>query len=540
MSNLKTILTRLICLMIFLATSILAGAQQTVFELFKNDASLGDYYFEQKNYQGALKLYLNAAKKSPLTSENHIKVARCYYSLKQYQHSIDYYNHYMKAKQNLPLDDLYCYAEALTVTSNYSEAIESYRKYLAQEPDDEMVIKKIWRLNNIQYLYEDSSQFSIRPISLNTPFGEICPVYFQKGIVFMSNRKETQLVEKVNASLDAPFYRIYYCPVNGETVTDDDLQYGEVSSFNKAFSSRYNAGPVAFYDHDTKMIFTSTGSDVNGNGVRTLQLFFAEKNNGAWAVTKSFPYNSLLFSISDPTISEDGSILCFSSDMNGGFGGRDLYKSTYENGRWTKPQNLGEAINTSKDEAFPYLHKDHTIYFSSNGHPGMGGLDIFKTAIRGDEFGEPENAGYPINSTYDDFGIIIDSLEQHGYLSSNRGHGGFNDDIYAIDMDLQSFPISISGVIKFKEMDWDDSKELEIMSNTKIAVIDNMRNTVVHESVSDRDGNFNITIPYYSKYVIRVKQEGDDEHVAVLEIPKRKKDLSAYEIVIVKDVFKKK
>ncbi len=195
----------------------------------------------------------------------------------------------MKAKQNLPLGDLYCYAEALTVTSNYSEAIESYRKYLAQAPDDEMVIKKIWRLNNIQYLYEDSSQFSIKPITLNTTFGEICPVYYQKGIVFMSNRKETQLVEKVNASLDAPFYRIYYCPVSGETFVDDDMQYGEVSSFNKAFSSRYNAGPVAFYDDDTKMVFTSTGSDVNGNGVRTLQLFFAEKNNGAWAVTKSFP-----------------------------------------------------------------------------------------------------------------------------------------------------------------------------------------------------------------------------------------------------------
>ncbi len=223
MSYLNTISTKLIGLTIFLSTSILVNAQQTVFELFKNDASLGDYYFEQKNYQGALKLYLNAAKKSPLTSENHIKVARCYYSLKQYQYSIDYYNHYMKAKQNLPLGDLYCYAEALTVTSNYSEAIESYRKYLAQAPDDEMVIKKIWRLNNIQYLYEDSSQFSIKPITLNTTFGEICPVYYQKGIVFMSNRKETQLVEKVNASLDAPFYRIYYCPVSGETFVDDDM-----------------------------------------------------------------------------------------------------------------------------------------------------------------------------------------------------------------------------------------------------------------------------------------------------------------------------
>ncbi|HEX5170219.1 MAG TPA: hypothetical protein VFW11_13670 [Cyclobacteriaceae bacterium] len=512
-------------------------AQQTVFQLFRDGVDLGDQYFEQKNYPDALKLYINASRKKSFSSENHLKMARCYYSLKQYKQSINYYSHYLSGKHTLPPADLYNFAEALAVTANYGKAIESYREYLVTNPKDEVVIKKIWRLNNIQYLYEDSAQFSVKPISFNTNLGELCPTYFNHGIVFISNRKETQVVEKVNASLDAPFYKIYYCSASEGSA--EDISYNKVLAFDKAFMSHYNAGPVGFYDNDNKMVFVTTSVDPGANGVRTLQLFFGELNNGKWTITKSFPYNSLIYSISDPSISNDGTTLYFSSDMPGGFGGRDLYKSVFIDGRWSKPVNLGEGINTAQDEVFPYLHLNNMLYFSSNGHPGLGGLDIFKARANRSNFEEPQNAGYPINSSYDDFGIVIDSMGEHGYFSSNRKRGGYDDDIYELEMDLQQFPLEISGVIKYKESDWDDSKELQIMRNVKISVIDQDRNEVVHESVSDEDGNFNIVIPYFSKFVIRVIQPGEDNHVVALEIPKRRKELSAYEIVIVKDIFKK-
>lgn len=515
-----------------------ASGQQTVFGLFRSNASLAKKYYEEKNYQDALLLYQNAARKKPSVSEYELGIARCYFSLKQPGQAIGYYDKYLEEKRTLPWSDLYIYAEAQAATSNYGTAIEYYRKYLAKDSNDEIVIKKIWRLNNLQYLYEDSAQYEVRPVPINTDAGELCASFYKNGIVFMSNRKETELIEKVNAALNAPFYKIYFSGIKDNGSDNQGKVYSESIPFDMELTSRFNAGPAAFYDGDSKMVFVSSGRETGIKGKRTLQLFFAEVKGGRWSMTEAFPYNSSQYSISDPSISEDGKTLYFSSDMSGGFGGRDLYRSTFENGKWMRPVNLGEAINTSQDEVFPYVHLNRTLYFSSNGHPGIGGLDIFKSAIIEDQFTEPDNVGYPVNSSQDDFGITLDARETHGYFSSNRMNGGFNDDLFELDMDLQTYPVTISGTLKYKEVTWGDSLALEIMPHTKVTLIDNVRKKVVHESTTSEDGHFTIVIPYFSTYVIKVIGEDEQEHMAVLEIPKRRKDLSDHEIVIVKNLFK--
>jgi len=268
-----------------------------------------------------------------------------------------------------------------------------------------------------------------------------------------------------------------------------------------------------------------------------MRLYFAEIREGHWKITTAFPYNSEEYSIYNPTTNESGTLLYFSSDMKGGFGGKDLYKSENNNGQWTTPVNLGEIINTSQDEVFPFLH-DRTLYFSSNGHPGLGGLDIFKTEPGNSASIEVENVGYPLNTNFDDFGIVIDSLNTHGYLSSNRKGGGYNDDVYEFDMDLQTYPLEINGVMKFKEHSWTDTLELKLMPNAKIDLIDNVRNITVQESKCNDSGKFSLTIPYYSKYKIRVVSEDKDENIVSLEIPKHRKGQGKHEIVIVKDPFK--
>jgi hypothetical protein len=194
-------------------------------------------------------------------------------------------------------------------------------------------------------------------------------------------------------------------------------------------------------------------------------------------------------------------------------------------------------VNTAQDEVFPYLHHN-TLYFSSNGHAGLGGLDLFKSEITADRFDEPQNIGYPLNTNYDDFGITIDSLNTHGYFSSNRSRGGYNDDVYEFDMDLQTYPLEINGVMKFKEQDLTDSSELRITPHARIYLIDNIRDVIVHESSSDADGNFSMAVPYFSKYKIRVVTQEGDENIVSLEIPKHRKEDSRHEIVIVKDLFK--
>jgi hypothetical protein len=224
--------------------------------------------------------------------------------------------------------------------------------------------------------------------------------------------------------------------------------------------------------------------------------------------------------------------------MSGGFGGKDIYRSRYQGGQWSAPENLGETVNTVYDEVFPYLHLNKTLYFSSNGHPGLGGLDIFKVLLKENDFDEVQNAGFPINTKSDEFGIIIDSLSTHGYFSSNRKKGGYDDDIYEFDMDLQTYPLDISGLIRFKEHNWSDSSEIKPLGNAKFFLVDNIRNVVVYENSSDSTGNFSLLIPYFSKYRIRVVEEGGEEHVVSLDIPKHRKLHNKHEIVIVKDAFR--
>jgi tetratricopeptide (TPR) repeat protein len=523
-----------LCMLLVLIAST-AMSQETVFALFKNDLKLADRYFEDRDYQNALKLYKSFARKHP-SKDVDLKIARSHHFLKQYHEAIAAYEK-CTSRNALSTPDLYYYAEAQSGILNYEKAVESYQACLGQVPDDQLIMKKIWRLNNLQFLYEDSLHYEVRPVQFNTEYGELCAVPYKNGVVFISNRKEVQVIEKNDASTHAPFYKMFFSPVLTDTVNDESFHYGRPLAFNKELNSKFHAGPLAFYDGEKKMVFSAASEKAGRNGARTMHLYFAEIKDGHWKITTAFPYNSEAYSIYNPSINESGTLLYFSSDMKGGLGRKDLYKSENKNGQWTKPVNLGENINTSQDEVFPFMH-DRTLYFSSNGHPGLGGLDIFKAESNNSAFAEVENVGYPLNTNFDDFGIVIDSLNMRGYLSSNRKGGGYNDDIYEFDMDLQTYPLEINGVMKYKEHSLMDSSELKLMPNAKIQLIDNARNITVQESTCNDAGNFSLTIPYYSKYKIKVVSEDNDESIVSLEIPKRRKSHGRHEIVIVKDPFK--
>ncbi len=510
--------------------------QETVFTLLKKNSRLADDYYQNKNYQAAIPIYEKLYKRDPLSTTLPIKIARSFYFLKEYEKAITAFE--SKRNSDETAEDIFYYAESVSATGNYEKAISVYREFLKKKPADPIMTQKIWRLNNIHYLYEDSLHYAVRPISLNTINGELCATPYKDGLIYISNRKEAQIVEKIDGRVGKPFYKAYYAVAAADSIKRNILTYKKPSLFGKNLYSGLHAGPMAFYQHQKKMILVSTGQRTKEKGTRTLQLFFAMEQDGHWEITHSFPYNSNEYSITDPTINEAGTVLYFSSDMKGGFGGKDLYRSYYQNNQWTKPENLGDGINTPYDEAYPFLHRNATLYFSSNGHPGLGGLDIFKSQLRVNEFDEVVNAGYPINTHADEFGISIDSLSTHGYFSSNRSKGGYDDDIFEFDIDLQTYPLEISGWMRYKEFNWSDHSELKPFANAKFFLIDNLRDVIVQQGTSDDKGNFTWTIPYFSKYRIRVVGPDNDEHIVSLEIPTSRKMLSKHEVVIVKDAFK--
>ena len=149
-------------------------------------------------------------------------------------------------------------------------------------------MKKIWRLNNIKYLFEDSIHFTVRPVEFNTNDGELCAVPFRNGVVFISNRKEVQPIEILDASQHAPFYKVYFSRTKRDSTISGKLSYETPFVFNRDFNSGFHAGPLAFYDNTRKMVFAATADKTGRDGSRTLQLYFGQNINGTWKISYHF------------------------------------------------------------------------------------------------------------------------------------------------------------------------------------------------------------------------------------------------------------
>ena len=199
-------------------------------------------------------------------------------------------------------------------------------------------------------------------------------------------------------------------------------------------NKKLHEGPASFSSKSKTLAYTKNNyNDVSKDGFSTLQIFFKSYENGKWSDEKSFSYNSSEYSVAHPYLSENGNVLYFSSNMPGGFGGSDLYKVEKDNyGNWSAISNLGNKINTEGDEYYPfYDEKGEILYFSSNGHLGLGGLDVFATKLSSPKV---INIGTPVNSQYDDFAFVLKSDGKLGYFSSDRINGKGGDDIYAIQV----------------------------------------------------------------------------------------------------------
>ncbi|HZY80304.1 MAG TPA: CDC27 family protein [Cyclobacteriaceae bacterium] len=498
----------------------------------KGPKVLGDEAFAERDYRNAVTFYETSNNPEVLGN-----LAQCFYFLKDYRRCVDTMDAIVKRGQTLKSYELLNYAEAQSAMGNYSVAINYYKRYLEGDPDNELILKKIWALSNINFLHEDSAHYSVKLLKeAHSLASEMGPALLSNGLVFTSNRKGTRPAEIATDGAAGSFYELYIIEWKVDSVTKTKI-YSKPSRFAKSLGMTYNVGPVAFYNSRKKMVFVASSQQRADDGSQSLGLYFAELHNSRWKITTAWPYNSPGYSVTGVTINEDGTQLYFSSNMKGGAGGKDIYTSVLKDGRWSKPANPGELINTKGDEVFPYLHRNGTLYFSSDGLPGIGGLDIFRTTIKANGYSEPENVGYPINSHGDDFSLTFDSLATHGYFSSNRSNGGFDDDIYEFDMDFQTYPFQMAGLLKYKEHTWSDTLDIHTWGNMKLTLIDTWQNTEIQQTTSRPDGTFTFTIPYFSRYHIIVTDESGRAHKASLELEKYRTEGHQYEIVVVKEMF---
>ncbi|MCB0506766.1 MAG: hypothetical protein R2739_10415 [Chitinophagales bacterium] len=386
----------------------------------KADALYNDYKYAQ-----AIEIYKPLADKGNLSAIR--KIAACYRKINDYTNAEKYYAIEVSKKNVIPSSYLY-YGQVLMANEKYEDAQQWLEKYLASTNPRDSTIAKTLLISCRKSKTDLTTERKIEVENLhqlNTSASDFCAVPIENGILFTSTSEG-----KTNGTSGDAYQQIYIAHYLSDSTFKIESLKGVVNSKN------YNSGPACVDTLRDILYFTKNNYQygdavLNKKGDVTLKIYSAKKNNNAWKDSKELEFNGKEYSCAFPSINSDGTIIFFTSDRAGGYGGKDIYYSVNNNGIWSKPKNAGNKINTAGDERYPFIHPDGTLYFSSTGLPGFGGMDIYKSVPNKlGEFGNPENLGKPFNSPTDDFGFYLDRDAETGFFSSNRNGGEGSDDIY--------------------------------------------------------------------------------------------------------------
>ncbi len=383
-----------------------------------------------KSYAEAITKYEEVLVKDYNNATAILNIADCYRLTNNNEKAVFYYAKAVTLSDVKPITKYY-YAQALMKTGNYDLA----KTYFAEYNEDNRGKTMISSIEHINDFFKDSAYYHISKVAYNSPKNDFSPViYNNTDVVFVSSRFRTQLFKYTHSWTDNNFYFLYVVK-NAES-----SEQKKPLLFAKNIQIKYNDGPICF-NADSKTIYFTRNNLKDKKAVTAvdgdvkLNMYQAEYDAAKKTFTNiiNFPYNSNDYNCAHPSISPDGSRLYFSSDMPGGNGGMDIWMCRKSGDSWGAPENLGKEVNTPGNDIFPYVFDMNTLYFSSDGLEGIGGLDIYylKLNTEGMAVGKPKNMGAPLNSMSDDFSVVLYPDGKKGYFSSNRTNNDFNDDIYS-------------------------------------------------------------------------------------------------------------
>lgn len=384
----------------------------------------GNKKFEKMAYASAIKKYERAVKKNDASVEAWSKLGDSYRLIGDYINAERAYSRVV----NGPVQPEYYfyYAEVLMQNEKYSDAKSWLEKYKNVSPSDERASNLISGIDQLPALKSMEGVYKVIKTNVNSNESDFGPVVYNGGIVFTSNRPEPSWVKTTHSWTGKQFYRLYHAK-------GQEANFKKAEHFASALKTKFHDGPVTFNKAGTQIFFTRNNIEdgkvrMDASDVIRLKIFHSNYADGDWGIEVPFPYNSDSYSCAHPTLSMDSKTLYFTSDMPGGQGGMDIWKCEWTGTSWGTPVNMGSTVNTKGHEVFPYIAEDGTLYYSSDGLPGIGGLDLF--FINTKKLAKPENMGIPMNSAGDDFGISLGSTSETGYFTSNRKAAVGNDDIY--------------------------------------------------------------------------------------------------------------
>ncbi|NNC94727.1 MAG: OmpA family protein [Chitinophagales bacterium] len=392
-----------------------------------------EFYYDFK-FHDAARLYKKVVKKHATNLHALERLANCYRLLNNSKEAAKWYDKVVLLDKSDPINFFY-YAQMLRSNEQYESAEYYYNEYAKLVPDDSRGSKLAGSIKDLKSLKQESPRFEVTRTNLNTKYSEFGPIFYKSGIVFSSNRKADSYVRRTDNWTERPFLQLYYAEQNMDGTFENPTLFE-----GKQPNRIYHEGPIAFNMPNNEMYLTRSNYEMfkaerSSDKTIKLKLYKLTLRNGDWInLEEAVHFNSNEYSVGLPTITKDGMLMIFVSDMPGGYGGSDLYKCYRDDGGWSDPVNLGNEVNTPGNELFPYIATNGDLYFSSDGHIGLGGLDVYVAEQRGEEeFSGVKNLGSPINSSSDDFGYIFDPVNQKGFFSSDRNNNPGDDDIYSFE-----------------------------------------------------------------------------------------------------------
>lgn len=322
---------------------------------------------------------------------------------------------------------LYAYARVLQSLGKYRQADQVMKRYLSENPEDSRAREQS---NTSEFVKEikSNTRYKIKPAKINSPYSDFSPIIRDGVMYFVSDRNTKPAIRRINARNKKPFLNVFRALPRGDNFSSPELFFSQ-------FKTIFHDGPLCFDSTGTEVFLTrnafhSVFKQKGKDDYNRLKIVHSSRiARGKWTNPVDLSINEPGSSSAHPWLTPDNNRLYFASDRAGGYGGIDIWYVNRTSSGWAAPINAGAEINTPGDEMFPFINDEGDLYFASNGHLGMGGLDLFIAKDTGDKV-VVKNMGYPINSEKDDFSIFINTNGTTGYFASNRPGGQGEDDIY--------------------------------------------------------------------------------------------------------------
>jgi outer membrane protein OmpA-like peptidoglycan-associated protein/tetratricopeptide (TPR) repeat protein len=466
----------------------------------KNTAK-ADALFESYQYVGAIEEYLKVADSKNATSYVYAKLGDSYYNIFNPEEAAKWYAKAVEGKSKADPEVYFRYAQTLKSLGNYKEANVQMDVFYKIIPNDSRAKEYKENPNYIPSLNNQTKMFDVAETSISyknqSSFGAV--LSNDNELYFTSTKNTSKRTDK---SIDQPYLDIYKAKRNGKGTF---MEAEAVSELN----TPYHDGPVAISSDGKTMFFARDGlsegsyqKDKTGTlKVGQQGIYKATKVGDKWSNIEALPINSVQYSVTHPSLSEDGKTLYFASDMSGGIGETDIWKISIDGNSYGTPENLGSKVNTAGKENFPFITDDEVLYFGSMGRQGFGGLDVYKLDLKTNE--DAVNVGKPVNSEKDDFSFSFNKKANVGFFSSNRN--GF-------DAVFSATPICKTNAIIVVT----NKKTDEIIGNASVTIIDNKGNSIENQKTNSK-GMVQYNVECGTFYSLQVSADNYETATIVLE-----------------------